>query len=96
VAITKDLSGAVEGRHLLVVEDIIDTGLTMSYLLQNLRTRRPASVKIVSLLSKPARRQVEVSIDYLGFTIEDRFVLGYGLDYDGRYRNMPYIGVVES
>ena len=96
MAITKDLSGAVEGRHLLVVEDIIDTGLTMSYLLQNLRTRRPASVKIVSLLSKPARRQVEVSIDYLGFTIEDRFVLGYGLDYDGRYRNMPYIGVVES
>jgi hypoxanthine phosphoribosyltransferase len=96
VAITKDLSGPVEGRHLLVVEDIIDTGLTMSYLLQNLRTRRPASVKIVSLLSKPARRQVEVSIDYLGFTIEDRFVLGYGLDYDGRYRNMPYIGVVES
>jgi len=94
VAITKDLSGPVDGRHLLIVEDIIDTGLTMAYLLQNLRTRRPASLKIVSLLSKPARRQVEVSIDYLGFTIEDRFVLGYGLDYDGRGRNLPYIGVM--
>ncbi len=96
VAITKDLSGPVEGRHLLIVEDIIDTGLTMAYLLQNLRTRRPASVKIASLLSKPARRQVEVAIDYLGFTIEDRFVVGYGLDYDGRFRNLPYIGVVEG
>lgn len=96
VAITKDLSGPVEGRHLLIVEDIIDTGLTMTYLLQNLRTRRPASVKIASLLSKPARRQVEVAIDYLGFTIEDRFVVGYGLDYDGRFRNLPYIGVVEG
>lgn len=96
VAITKDLSGPVEGRHVLVVEDIIDTGLTMAYLLQNLRTRRPASVKIVSLLSKPARRQVEVTIDYLGFTIEDRFVIGYGLDFDGKYRNLPYIGVIDS
>lgn len=96
VAITKDLSGPVEGRHLLVVEDIIDTGLTMAYLLQNLRTRRPASVKIVSLLSKPARRQVEVTIDYLGFTIEDRFVIGYGLDYDGKYRNLPFIGVIDG
>lgn len=96
VAITKDLSGPVEGRHLLIVEDIIDTGLTMAYLLQNLRTRRPASVKIASLLSKPARRQVEVAIDYLGFTIEDRFVVGYGLDYDGRFRNLPFIGVVEG
>ncbi len=96
VAITKDLSGPVEGRHLLVVEDIIDTGLTMAYLLQNLRTRRPASVKIVSLLSKPARRQVEVAIDYLGFTIEDRFVIGYGLDYDGKYRNLPFIGVIDG
>ncbi|MFO0724627.1 MAG: hypoxanthine phosphoribosyltransferase [Myxococcota bacterium] len=96
VAITKDLSGPVEGRHILIVEDIIDTGLTMAYLLQNLRTRRPASVKIASLLSKPARRQVDVSIDYLGFTIEDRFVVGYGLDFDGRHRNLPYLGVVEA
>lgn len=96
VAITKDLSGPIDGRHLLIVEDIIDTGLTMAYLLQNLATRKPASVKIVSLLSKPARRQVEVGIDYLGFTIEDRFVVGYGLDYDGRYRNLPFIGTLDS
>ena len=96
VAITKDLSGPIEGRDLLVVEDIIDTGLTMAYLLENLSTRRPASVKIVSLLSKPARRQVEVEIDYLGFTIEDRFVVGYGLDFDGKYRNLPHIAVLEA
>jgi hypoxanthine phosphoribosyltransferase len=95
VAITKDLSGPVEGRHILVVEDIVDTGLTMAYLLKNLATRKPASVRIVSLLSKPARRQVEVAIDFLGFTIEDRFVVGYGLDFDGRYRNVPYLGVLE-
>lgn len=96
VAITKDLSGPVEGRDLLIIEDIIDTGLTMAYLLENLRTRRPASVRIASLLSKPARRKVEVPVDYLGFTIEDRFVVGYGLDHDGLYRNLPFIGVVTA
>ena len=95
VAITKDLGDPVEGRHVLVIEDIIDTGLTMAYLLENLATRRPASVQIASLLSKPARRRVEVEIDYLGFTIEDRFVVGYGLDFDGRYRNLPYIGTMD-
>jgi hypoxanthine phosphoribosyltransferase len=95
VAITKDLVGPIEGQHVLVIEDIIDTGLTMAYLLENLATRKPASLKIASLLSKPARRRVEVSIDYLGFTIEDRFVVGYGLDYAGKYRNLPYIGVIE-
>jgi hypoxanthine phosphoribosyltransferase len=95
VAITKDLGDPVEGRHVLVIEDIIDTGLTMAYLLENLATRRPASVRIASLLSKPARRRVEVDIDYLGFTIEDRFVVGYGLDFDGRYRNLPYIGTMD-
>lgn len=95
VAITQDLGGPVEGRHVLVVEDIVDTGLTMDYLLKNLATRNPASVRIASLLSKPARRRVEVDIDYLGFTIEDRFVIGYGLDYDGKCRNLPYIGVLE-
>lgn len=94
VAITKDLGDPIEGRDVLVIEDIIDTGLTMAYLLENLRTRHPKSVRIASLLSKPARRQVEVHVDYLGFTIEDRFVVGYGLDYDGRYRNLPYIGVM--
>jgi hypoxanthine phosphoribosyltransferase len=94
VAITKDLGDPIDGRDVLVIEDIIDTGLTMAYLLENLRTRHPRSVRIASLLSKPARRQVEVHIDHLGFTIEDRFVVGYGLDYDGRYRNLPYIGVM--
>jgi len=95
VAITKDLSGPIEDRDLLVVEDIIDTGLTMAYLLENLSTRKPRSVRTVSLLSKPARRQVEVEIDYLGFTIEDRFVVGYGLDFDGKYRNLPHIAVLD-
>jgi hypoxanthine phosphoribosyltransferase len=95
VAITKDLSLPIEGRHVLVVEDIIDTGLTMAYLLENLRTRRPASVKIAALLSKPARRKVEVGIDFLGFTIADRFVIGYGLDFDGRYRNLPDIAALD-
>ncbi|MBI2376626.1 MAG: hypoxanthine phosphoribosyltransferase [Deltaproteobacteria bacterium] len=95
VAITKDLSLPIEGRHVLVVEDIIDTGLTMAYLRQNLETRRPASVRVASLLSKPARRKIAVQIDFLGFTIEDRFVVGYGLDFDGRYRNLPYIGALD-
>jgi hypoxanthine phosphoribosyltransferase len=95
VAITKDLVGPIEGQHVLVIEDIIDTGLTMAYLMENLATRKPASLKIATLLSKPARRRVEVAIDYLGFTIEDRFVVGYGLDYAGKYRNLPYIGVIE-
>ena len=95
VAITKDLGGPVEGRDILIIEDIIDTGLTMAYMLKNLETRKPASVKIASLLSKPARRQVEITVDYLGFTIEDRFVVGYGLDFDGLYRNLPYIGTID-
>jgi hypoxanthine phosphoribosyltransferase len=96
VAITKDLGDPIDHKDVLIIEDIIDTGLTMAYLLENLKTRHPASVKIASLLSKPARRQVEVHIDYLGFTIEDRFVVGYGLDYAGLYRNLPFIGVMES
>lgn len=95
VAITKDLGGPVENRDLLIIEDIVDTGLTMAYLLKNLQTRKPASIKIASLLSKPARRQVEINVDYLGFTIEDRFVVGYGLDFDGLYRNLPYIGTID-
>ncbi len=95
VAFTKDLSGPVENRDVLIIEDIVDTGLTMAYLLQNLRTRRPTSIKIASLLSKPARRQVDIHVDYLGFTIEDRFVVGYGLDIDGLYRNLPYIGTID-
>jgi hypoxanthine phosphoribosyltransferase len=96
VQITHDLSKPIEGDDILVVEDIVDTGLTVSHLLQLLRTRMPSSVKVCSLLHKPARSRVEVPIDYLGFTIEDKFVVGYGLDWAERYRNLPFIGVVEA
>ena len=95
VQITADLTRPVEGKHLLIVEDIVDTGLTMRYLLDNLATRRPASIKLCSLLHKPARTQKQVPIDYLGFTIEDLFVVGYGLDYKQRYRNLPWIAVLQ-
>lgn len=95
VAISKDLGISIETKHVLVIEDIVDTGLTLEYLLKNLATRRPSSLKVASLLSKPARRQVRVDIDYLGFTIEDRFVVGYGLDRAGLHRNLPYIGAVD-
>jgi hypoxanthine phosphoribosyltransferase len=94
VRILKDLSGPIEGRDVIVVEDIIDTGLTLNYLLKYLRDRGPATVRICCLLDKPARRLAEIDIDYRGFTIPDRFVIGYGLDYDERYRNLPYIGVL--
>ena len=95
VRILKDLDENVEGRHLLIVEDIIDTGLTLNYLLENLRSRKPASLKICTLLNKPSRRKAEVPIDYNGFDIPDYFVVGYGLDYDGNYRNLPFIGVLK-
>ena len=94
VRILKDLSGPITGRDVIVVEDIIDTGLTLNYLLKYLRDRQPSSVTICCLLDKPARRLAEIQIDYRGFTIPDRFVIGYGLDYDERYRNLPYIGVL--
>lgn len=96
VQITSDLTKSIEGAHVIVVEDIVDTGLTMEYLMQNLSTRKPASVKLAALLHKPARTTVEVDIDYLGFTIEDVFVIGYGLDFDQLYRNLPYLGVVRE
>ena len=96
VQITQDLSKPIEGEDILIVEDIVDTGLTIAHLLELFRTRHPASVKVAALLHKPARTRVEVPIDYLGFTIEDRFVVGYGLDWAERYRNLPYIGVVEA
>jgi hypoxanthine phosphoribosyltransferase len=96
VQITSDLTKPVEGKDVLVIEDIIDTGLTMEYLLENLRLRLPASVRIAALLHKPERMIRKVSIDYLGFTIPDAFVVGYGLDYAQRYRNLPYIGVVDN
>jgi hypoxanthine phosphoribosyltransferase len=94
VRILKDLSNAIEGRHVIVVEDIIDTGLTLNYLLRYLREKQPASLTICCLLDKPARRLTEIPIDYIGFTIPDRFVVGYGLDYGERYRNLPYVGVL--
>ncbi len=95
VRILKDLGKPIEGRDVIVVEDIIDTGLTLNYLLGYLADRQPASIKICCLLDKPARRLAEIDIDYIGFTIPDRFVIGYGLDYDERYRNLPYIGVLK-
>ena len=95
VRILKDLSGPIRGRDVVVVEDIIDTGLTLNYLLKYLHDRGPSSVRICCLLDKPARRLAEIDISYRGFTIPDRFVIGYGLDYDERYRNLPYIGVLK-
>ena len=96
VQITHDLTRPIENEDILVVEDIVDTGLTIKHLLELLATRRPRSVRVCALLHKPARTKVAVPIDYLGFTIEDRFVVGYGLDWAERYRNLPFIGVVES
>ncbi|HVO19976.1 MAG TPA: hypoxanthine phosphoribosyltransferase [Anaeromyxobacter sp.] len=93
VQITSDLSRPIEGKHVLLVEDIVDTGLTMRYLLDNLATRRPESVRIAALLEKPARAQVKIPIDYRGFVIGDDFVVGYGLDWDGKLRNLPYVGI---
>jgi hypoxanthine phosphoribosyltransferase len=93
---TKDVDRSLEGRHVVIVEDIVDTGLTLSYLQEILRARGPRSLRTACLLSKPSRRKVDVAVDYIGFTIDDRFVVGYGLDVDERYRNLPFIGVVEG
>ena len=95
VKITSDLTKPIEGKHVVIVEDIIDTGLTMRYLLDNLATRRPASVKICTLLQKPSRSRTRIPIDYLGFTVPDLFVVGSGLDAGERYRNLPFIGVLK-
>jgi len=92
VKITKDLSMPIQDKHVLVIEDIVDTGLTMRYLLENFETRKPASIQICTLLHKPANQRCDVPIDYTGFVIEDSFVIGYGLDLAERYRNLPYIG----
>ena len=94
VQITKDLSEDITGRHLLVVEDILDSGNTLSYLLEVLRARKPASIRLCTLLDKPERRVKPVHLDYTGFAIPDAFVVGYGLDYNEYYRNLPYIGVL--
>ncbi|MCB9666729.1 MAG: hypoxanthine phosphoribosyltransferase [Myxococcales bacterium] len=96
VQITADLTHPIEEMDVIVVEDIVDTGLTMDYLMENLGTRKPRSMKLAALLHKPSRTRSMVNIDYLGFTIEDVFVVGYGLDHAELYRNLPYIGVLES
>jgi hypoxanthine phosphoribosyltransferase len=92
----KDLDSGLEGRHVIIVEDIVDTGLTLLYLQDILRARAPKSLKTACLLSKPSRRKVEVQVEYIGFTIEDRFVVGYGLDYAEQYRNLSHIAVLDS
>lgn len=95
VKIVKDLDDAIEGKHVIVVEDIIDSGRTLSYLMELLRDRKPASLSLCTMLDKPECRIVDVDVDYTGFQIPDEFVVGYGLDYAQKYRNLPYIGVVE-
>ena len=96
VRLLKDLDAALDGRDVLIVEDIVDTGLTLQYLQEILRARGPRSLRTACILNKPSRRKVEVPVDYIGFTIEDRFVVGYGLDFEGRYRGLPYIGVLDE
>src|SRR5438105_15816960 len=94
VRLLKDLDTGLDGRNVVIVEDIVDTGLTLMYLQDILRARNPKSLRTACLLSKPSRRQVDVKVEYIGFTIEDRFVVGYGLDYAEKYRNLPHIAVV--
>lgn len=95
VRLLKDLDVALDGRHVLIVEDIVDTGLTLTYLQDILRARGPKTLRTACLLSKPSRRKVNVPVDYVGFTIDDRFVIGYGLDYSEQYRGLPYIGTLD-
>lgn len=95
VRILKDLDEDIAGKHVLVVEDIIDSGLTLNYLLANLKSRKPASIKLCTLLNKPERRKVNVKVDYNGFDVPDYFVVGYGLDYGEKYRNLPFIGILK-
>src|SRR5882757_7831575 len=94
VKLTKDLDVTLDGRNVIIVEDIVDSGLTLHYLHEILRARNPKTLRTACLLSKPSRRRIDVPVEYVCFTIEDRFVIGYGLDFDQRYRNLPYIGVV--
>jgi hypoxanthine phosphoribosyltransferase len=96
IRVGMDVRDSVSGRDVLVVEDIVDTGLTVNFLMEHLARRGAASVRLCTLLSKPARRRIEVPVDYVGFEIEDRFVVGYGMDYNGRYRNLPFIGIVQD
>ena len=94
VQVLKDLDSSVDGRDVVIVEDIVDTGLTLTYLQDILRARSPRHLRTACLLSKPSRRKIDVKVEYIGFTIEDRFVVGYGLDYAEQYRNLPYIAVI--
>jgi hypoxanthine phosphoribosyltransferase len=96
VRILKDLDINIEGRDVLVVEDIIDSGLTLSYLMRNLESREPASLEVCALLTKPTRREIDVPVRYVGFEIPNKFVVGYGLDFAERYRNLPYVGVLDE
>lgn len=96
VRLIKDLDYGLEDRHVIIVEDIVDTGLTLHYLQEILRARNPRSLRTACLLSKPSRRKIDVRVEHIGFTIEDQFVVGYGLDYAERYRNLPYIGVLQQ
>jgi hypoxanthine phosphoribosyltransferase len=96
VRILKDLDINIEGRHVLVVEDIIDSGLTLSYLMRNLESREPATLEVCALLTKPERREIDVPVRYVGFEIPNRFVIGYGLDFGERYRNLPYVAVLSD
>lgn len=96
VRITHDLHGPIKGKHVLIVEDIVDTGLTLSYLREMLEMREPASLRVVALLDKPSRRTSPVQVEFTGFQIEDKFVVGYGLDLDERYRNLPYVGIYQG
>ena len=96
VQLLKDLGASIEGHDVVIVEDIVDTGLTLTYLQDILRARSPRHLRTAALLSKPSRRQIDVKVEYVGFAIEDRFVVGYGLDYGERYRNLPHIGVIEE
>ena len=95
VRLIKDLDASLDGRDVVIVEDIVDTGLTLTYLQEILQARGPRTLRTACLLSKPSRRKVDVAVEYIGFTIEDRFVVGYGLDFAEQYRNLPYIGVLE-
>ncbi len=96
VRMIKDVDHALEGRHVVIVEDIVDTGLTLHYLQDILRARSPKTLRTACLLSKPSRRQVDVPVEYVGFTIEDHFIVGYGLDYDERYRELPYLAILRD
>lgn len=95
IKLNKDIGSSIEGKEVIIVEDIIDTGRTLTYLKQHILEKNPNSLKIATLLSKPSRRIMELDVDYIGFQIEDKFVVGFGLDYDQKYRNLPYIGCIE-